>query len=78
MKRQTIALGAGILAGLAAAALSAAMSGGMAFLFMLSPLPLMLAALGFLLESPGFTGQLLCIDGGQHLAWRTPDVLGVE
>ena len=36
------------------------------------------AALGFLLESPGFTGQLLCIDGGQHLAWRTPDVLGVE
>ncbi len=32
----------------------------------------------FILESPGFTGQLLCIDGGQHLAWETPDVLGVE
>ncbi|PHP68255.1 hypothetical protein CSC94_06280 [Zhengella mangrovi] len=47
MNRQTIAIGAGILAGLATAALSAAMSGGMAFLFMLSPLPLMLAALGF-------------------------------
>lgn len=36
------------------------------------------AALGFILDSPGFTGQLLCIDGGQHLAWQTPDVLGVE
>jgi NAD(P)-dependent dehydrogenase (short-subunit alcohol dehydrogenase family) len=35
-------------------------------------------ALDFVLDSPGFTGQLLCIDGGQHLAWRTPDVLGVE
>ncbi|WP_112322358.1 SDR family oxidoreductase [Oceanibium sediminis] len=35
-------------------------------------------ALRFLLESPGVTGQLLCMDGGQHLAWRTPDVLGVE
>lgn len=46
-KKQTIAIGAGVLAGLAAAALSAAMSGGMAFLFMLSPLPLMLATLGF-------------------------------
>ena len=32
------------------------------------------AALGFLLESPGFTGQLLCIDGGQHLAWKTADI----
>ncbi len=36
------------------------------------------AALRFVLDAPGFTGQLLCIDGGQHLAWRTPDVLGVE
>ena len=35
-------------------------------------------ALDFILDSPGFTGQLMCIDGGQHLAWRTPDVLGVE
>jgi hypothetical protein len=24
------------------------------------------------------TGQLICVDGGQHLAWQTPDVLGVE
>ncbi len=36
------------------------------------------AALRFILDAPGLTGQLLCIDGGQHLAWRTPDVLGVE
>jgi len=35
-------------------------------------------ALGFILDSPGLTGQLICLDGGQHLAWRTPDVLGVE
>ena len=35
-------------------------------------------ALDFILDSPGFTGQLLCIDGGQHLAWRTPDIQGVE
>jgi NAD(P)-dependent dehydrogenase (short-subunit alcohol dehydrogenase family) len=36
------------------------------------------AALGFILDAPGLTGQLICIDGGQHLAWRTADVLGVE
>lgn len=36
------------------------------------------AALGFLLDAPGVTGQLICVDGGQHLAWKTPDVLGPE
>ena len=35
-------------------------------------------ALEFLLDSPGVTGQLICVDGGQHLAWKTPDVMGVE
>jgi NAD(P)-dependent dehydrogenase (short-subunit alcohol dehydrogenase family) len=35
-------------------------------------------ALGFILDSPGLTGQVICIDGGQHLAWRTPDVVGPE
>ncbi len=35
-------------------------------------------ALGYFLDAPAVTGQLLCIDGGQHLAWQTPDVLGVE
>ncbi|MBT6190913.1 MAG: SDR family oxidoreductase [Tateyamaria sp.] len=37
-----------------------------------------LAALGYFLDAPAITGQLLCVDGGQHLAWETPDVLGVE
>jgi NAD(P)-dependent dehydrogenase (short-subunit alcohol dehydrogenase family) len=36
------------------------------------------AALSYLLDAPGVTGQLLCVDGGQHLGWQTPDVLGVE
>lgn len=36
------------------------------------------AALGYFLDAPAVTGQLICVDGGQHLAWRTPDVLGVE
>lgn len=36
------------------------------------------AALRFMLSVDGFTGQLLCMDGGQHLAWKTPDVQGVE
>ncbi|MFW2543032.1 SDR family oxidoreductase [Primorskyibacter sp. 2E107] len=36
------------------------------------------AALGYFLDSPAITGQLLCVDGGQHLAWETPDVTGVE
>ncbi len=36
------------------------------------------AALGFFLDSPGVTGQMIAVDGGQHLAWQTPDVLGVE
>lgn len=36
------------------------------------------AALGFFLDSPAVTGQMICVDGGQHLGWKTPDVLGVE
>ena len=36
------------------------------------------AALGFFLDAPAVTGQLLCVDGGQHLGWQTPDILGVE
>lgn len=38
----------------------------------------MTAALGYFLDAPAVTGQLLCVDGGQHLGWETPDVLGVE
>lgn len=36
------------------------------------------AALGYFLDAPGVTGQMLAVDGGQHLAWKTPDVLGIE
>ncbi|MDR9484552.1 MULTISPECIES: SDR family oxidoreductase [Sediminimonas] len=36
------------------------------------------AALGYFLDAPSVTGQLLCVDGGQHLGWQTPDVLGTE
>lgn len=36
------------------------------------------AALDYLLSARAVTGQLICVDGGQHLAWQTPDVLGVE
>jgi NAD(P)-dependent dehydrogenase (short-subunit alcohol dehydrogenase family) len=36
------------------------------------------AALGFFLDSPGVTGQFIAVDGGQHLGWKTPDVLGLE
>jgi NAD(P)-dependent dehydrogenase (short-subunit alcohol dehydrogenase family) len=35
-------------------------------------------ALEYFLDSPSVTGQLICVDGGQHLAWNTPDILGVE
>ncbi|WP_371168600.1 SDR family oxidoreductase [Aliiroseovarius sp. 2305UL8-7] len=35
-------------------------------------------ALGFFLNSPAVTGQMIAVDGGQHLGWRTPDIQGVE
>ncbi|MEM0987815.1 MAG: SDR family oxidoreductase [Pseudomonadota bacterium] len=33
-------------------------------------------AMNFILSNKAFTGQMLAIDGGQHLAWQTPDVVG--
>lgn len=36
------------------------------------------AVLGYFLDAKGVTGQLICVDGGQHLGWQTPDILGVE
>jgi NAD(P)-dependent dehydrogenase (short-subunit alcohol dehydrogenase family) len=36
------------------------------------------AALGYFLDAPVVTGQLLCVDGGQHLGWQTPDIVGIE
>ncbi len=35
------------------------------------------AALGYLLDAPAVTGQLICVDGGQHLGWQTPDIIGL-
>ena len=32
-------------------------------------------ALLYLVSAPAVTGQMIAVDGGQHLAWRTPDVL---
>lgn len=29
----------------------------------------------YLARARDVTGQLLCVDGGQHLAWRTPDIV---
>jgi len=36
------------------------------------------AALLYLLLARAVTGQMIAVDGGQHLGWQTPDVLGVE
>ena len=36
------------------------------------------AAVRYLLEAPAVTGQMIAVDGGQHLIWQTPDVLGSE
>jgi NAD(P)-dependent dehydrogenase (short-subunit alcohol dehydrogenase family) len=35
-------------------------------------------AVAFLARSASITGQLLLVDGGQHLAWKTADVYGVK
>ncbi|MEO8813308.1 MAG: SDR family oxidoreductase [Caulobacteraceae bacterium] len=36
------------------------------------------AALRYLIEARSVTGQMIAVDAGQHLAWRTPDVVGEE
>jgi NAD(P)-dependent dehydrogenase (short-subunit alcohol dehydrogenase family) len=35
-------------------------------------------ALAYFLDADAVTGQMLAVDGGQHLAWQTPDILGLE
>jgi|SRR5579871_2070266 len=35
-------------------------------------------AVRYLLNAPNVTGQMLAVDGGQHLIWQTPDVSGKE
>lgn len=32
-------------------------------------------AIRFLVETPSITGQMIALDGGQHIAWQTPDIL---
>lgn len=36
------------------------------------------AAVRYLLNTPVVTGQMIAVDGGQHLAWQTVDVIGKE
>lgn len=36
------------------------------------------AALGYLLAAPAVTGQLICVDGGQHLGWENQGDTGLE
>ncbi len=36
------------------------------------------AALGYFLDADAVTGQMLAVDGGQHLVWKTPDAASVE
>ena len=31
----------------------------------------------YLVETPSITGQMIALDGGQHIAWETPDVVGI-
>ncbi len=31
-------------------------------------------AMHFILDAPAMTGQMIALDGGQHLAWATPDI----
>ncbi|MEM7056275.1 MAG: SDR family oxidoreductase [Pseudomonadota bacterium] len=33
-------------------------------------------AVRFVLSNKAFTGQMLAIDGGQHILWQTPDIVG--
>ena len=35
-----------------------------------------IGAMQFILSNKAFTGQMLAIDGGQHLIWQTPDIQG--
>ncbi len=36
------------------------------------------ATVRYLFEARSVTGQMIAIDGGQHLAWQTPDVTGMR
>lgn len=32
----------------------------------------------FLFDTPSITGQMIALDGGQHLAWQTPDIAEIK
>jgi NAD(P)-dependent dehydrogenase (short-subunit alcohol dehydrogenase family) len=34
------------------------------------------AALTYLIDARSVTGQMIAVDAGQHLAWKTPDIVG--
>jgi NAD(P)-dependent dehydrogenase (short-subunit alcohol dehydrogenase family) len=36
------------------------------------------SAVSFILSQPAMTGQMIALDGGQHLSWKTPDVTEVK
>ena len=36
------------------------------------------AAVKFILSQPALTGQMIVLDGGQHLVWQTPDITEVN
>jgi len=36
------------------------------------------SALAFILSAPAMTGQMIALDGGQHLGWKTPDFTEVS
>ncbi len=36
------------------------------------------ATIRWLWQTPSVTGQMIALDGGQHLAWETPDVIGAK
>jgi NAD(P)-dependent dehydrogenase (short-subunit alcohol dehydrogenase family) len=38
----------------------------------------LLAAVQYLLEARSVTGEMIAVDGGQHIAWQTPDVMVQE
>ncbi len=35
------------------------------------------ATVRYLFDTPSITGQMIALDGGQHLGWQTPDVTGM-
>lgn len=37
-----------------------------------------LAGIRYILSARAMTGQMIALDGGQHLAWQTPDIVGIN